>query len=210
MDYTTLIGSQTTAGSIKNTVNKTDTPAAVVVEDAEDWIYRRLRTADMLVTTTGTITTSADTIALPSDYLTGVEIKLTGTDAGDMERKTPKSVRADWSYDASGARVTGKPSTFFKQGSDYQLNRPADKSYPFNLLYYKRPTALSTATATNFLTNSHPRLLRCATNAFAFEWHQEDSLMEYWLKRAAAEVEEINSAADLEMGQGLIEESEAV
>lgn len=202
MDYTTLISGTGSQGSIASWVMHTAAAGAAptIVQEAEAFIYRRLRHWKMLTSTAGTATTSAVTVTVPSDYLRDKLWKFTGTDAGNATRKTIQEVVTAWSYDSSGARVTGKPQIYSNDKDSIHFDVACDKAYPFSLFYYQQPTALSTSSATNFLTNTYPRLLRCACMIGASEFMKEsgqgDFGRTYWTEQALMEIDEAQKESD--------------
>jgi len=201
LSYVTMISSKSTAGSIAAWVNDDNVvaQAADMVSDAEQAIYQRLRVREMLTSVTGTITASASTLTLPSDYRQSRFLRITGTDAALVDRKTLEEVQAAKSYDGSGSLSTGKPTIWHAAGTTLYFAVRADKAYPYELWYYRELPALSTATATNFLTNKYPRLLRCMCLAYANEFKKHESEVVRWTQLASAEIQAANVESDAEL-----------
>jgi hypothetical protein len=202
VDYNTLIAASTSAGSISSWVNHTAAQAAAptIIAEAESAIYRRLRHWQMLTSTSGTATTSAAAVALPSDYLKDKLWKFTGTQAADLTRKTIQEVVQAWSYDSTGARATGQPQIFSNDKSNIVFDAVCDKAYPFTLYYYQQPLALSGTNTTNFLTTTYPRLMRCACMVGASEFMKDAGQgnfdRTYWAQMTQIELDEAQRESD--------------
>ena len=196
--YTILTGSISTEGSIKNWLVKSDVPADTVLDDAESWIYRRLRVRDMLTTTTGTLSASVAVLALPTNYLAVRKFTLTSPGVTDLERKTPEETEDSRSYDNGGTLITGRPSVFYADGSQFVFDRTTDQAYTYRIIHYAEPTALSSSNTSNFLSTRGVRLLRCACLAFANEWYKNGAEKDYWLKQAQLEIDALQREDDIE------------
>lgn len=219
MDYITLTGSTTTFGSIASWINHgaVVNVAPNILEEAQSWIYRRLRHWRMSTSVnTNTMTASQDFIPLPADYLEDIDLIITGTGAQRMIRKPATDVRERYSYDSNGNRVVAPPNVFYNDQSNFKFDTYIDQSYPYDLLYYQQPPLLGTNTQggtstttsgagviggpTNFLTQFYPRLLRCASMAAACEFMKDMGQGEfdrtYWDQLAQDELDRINEESD--------------
>lgn len=203
MDYSTLIASSTTAGSIANWLNHNSlsTAAPSIIEEAQSAIYRRLRHWQMLTSTSGTMTASQVTIGIPSDYLQEKTFYITGTAFTKLTRKPMQEVLASYNYDGSGNRVITQPQTYFNDQSNFQLDSPADQAYPYQLYYYQQPIALSTANTSNFLTGTYQRLFRAACMTAAAEYMKDSGVgnydRTYWAQMTEAEIEQAQLESDM-------------
>jgi len=77
MNYHQLTADKSTEGSIRNFVNQ-NVPVAILIRQAESFLYRRLRVRDQLKTVSGTIAANASSVTLPTDYLAAKQVKLIG------------------------------------------------------------------------------------------------------------------------------------
>lgn len=195
MDWTTLTGSSSTAGSIANWMNTSQVAnvASTIIAEAESFIYRRLRHWKMQpAPLSGSLTTGSDQLALPSDFLEPKMLYLTGTYFAELKLKTDKEVTGSYSYDGNGARVQQTPQIYYFNQSYIQLDSPPDQSYGYALIYYQQPAALSGTNTTNFLTATYPRLMRCACMAAASEFMKDAGVgnydRTYWDQLALAEI----------------------
>lgn len=204
MDYVTLCGTATVPGSIANWLNHNflSPVSPMIIQEAESAIYRRLRHFKMLTSTTGTMTSGStnDFVTMPSDYLEDKAFFITGVNYSKLTRKTLQEVIASYCYDGSGNRVQTQPNIFFNDQTNLKFDSPFDQNYPFLLYYYQQPPALSTATATNFLTNTYPRLLRCACMTAAAEYMKDAGTgnydRTYWEQMTEAEIDRAQAESD--------------
>lgn len=200
MDFVSLTG--TTAGSIVSWLNHPalSTVGTQIVQEAESFIYRRLRHWQMLTSTSGTLTASATTIAVPADFLEDKKFRITGTAASDITRKTIQEVIGSMQYDGSGNRVAQQPVKMFNDKSNFQFDSPCDQVYPFTLWYYQQPVALSATNTSNFLTTTYPRLMRAASCAAAAEYMKDSGMgnydRTYWAQMTQAELDAAQAESD--------------
>ena len=197
--FTVLTGSRTTAGSIKEWVNHGSIPSETILTDAQAWIYQRLRVRQMLTSTTGTLTESQGSIALPSGYRGPYQFQFTGTNLSWPDPKRWEWVRKNITYDGDGSRTLGKAQFWATEAANIQFEVLADQAYPWDFAYHRSLAALSTDTETNFLTEEYPRLLRAVCMGFASEWTKKSDDRNYWLAIAASETFEASKESDLEM-----------
>lgn len=194
MDYTTLIGSVTTAGSIANWMNHSAVVAAAptILAEAESFIYRRLRHFKMQMEATGTIALGDQSLSMPSDYLEDRILIITGTNFSRITRKTIEDVKSRYAYDGNGNPVQGMPTVFFNSSTALKFECPAIQAYPYELTYFGQPAALGALNTTNFLTSSYPRMVRCACMAGAAEFMKDAGLgnfdRTYWDQLAEGEI----------------------
>ncbi len=198
MDYTSLTGARTVDGSIRAWINNSTIPATTVLEDAEAYIYSRLRVREMTGTATGTIGSATDTIALPSDYLRLERLAITGEWAHELVRKDPATLERSYAWDQNGTRLDGIPAAYYTRGTIAQLDCPANDAYPYHALYQARPLALGTGNLTNFLTERYPRMLRATCLAFANEWLQNAEGKQWWLTVAENEIARAQAESEAE------------
>lgn len=199
MTYTVLTGAKSVAGSIANWVNSSAADASTILDEAQDWIYERLRVPDMLnVDPAVSLALAAETLTVTTDYIATKVMIFTGTDMAEIRRADAKDVELSYTYDGNGARVPGKPKMFYRIGTTLQLDVPADKAYTIRHLYFKRPAYLSGSVLTNFLTDRCKKLVRSACMLNANEFLKDDEEKSYWLQIAMNEIETLNIASDFE------------
>lgn len=204
MDWNQLTASNTSAGSVANWINHASivSVAPTIIQEAESAIYRRLRHYKMLTSTTGTMTAgnTSDFITLPGDYLEDKKFIFTGTAFAAPQRKTLQEVISNYSYDGSGNRVQTQPTIFFNDQTSLKFDSPADQNYSWLMYYYQQPAALSATNTQNFLTNTYPRMMRCACMAAASEFMKDIGQgaydRTYWEQMTEAEIQTAQSESD--------------
>lgn len=196
MDYTNLVASKSTDGSIQNWVNNDSFSATTVLSEAEDWIFRRLRVREMLAITVGNMVVGQDFIAVPNDFVASRSLYYSGTEKTEIRHRTLDDIESARSYDSSGNVSQGKPTTFYVDSANAFFPIAPNTTFPYRWRYYGQPTALGPSNTTNFLTNQSPRLLRCICLAMANEFLKQDSDKLYWLRLAEGEIETLHVADD--------------
>lgn len=206
MDYTTLVGLRTVDGSIRQWVNDSSIPATVILEEAEAWIYRRLRIKDMLTTASGTIAassnpaTSASSVAHPARYIASKRFELLTPTRAALTKRTADALLALQSIDTLGNYDRRTPANYASIGATFQLDSAADQDYTYRVLYYAALAPLSALNTTNALTDRAPRLVRAACLYAANEFRKNDTEKTYWLNAAEAEIKRLNAEDDFEQG----------
>lgn len=202
MDYTTLIADKNTAGSIANWGNSSQlqSVAPTIIDEAQSFVYRRLRHWRMLTEIPLTITAGNDYLDLSSitNYLEDKTLFINGLGSDGnvynqrIWRKTPEEVKAYYCFDSSGNRVQQIPTCFYNNGLKLKFDSPANIDYPTELMYYAQPAALSALNNTNWLTIYYPRMLRCALMAGATEFMKDAGMgnydRTYWDSEAEKEI----------------------
>ena len=213
MTYTILTGAKSVAGSIASWVNNSSFPASTVLEEAEAWIYGRLRVREMLTALDGTMVTGAAgaTIPLPDDFEAMSWLGYRGQWTGRIAPLPPDELQDLRQFDASNGYVLapGQPFRYSLRGTVVEFPRAPDQPYTYRQVHYARPAPLSSSNETNWLTRRAPRLVRQACCAFASEFMKAEGEKLYWLNLAQAAIDELNATSDGEMG-GLIADMQAV
>lgn len=202
MDYSQLVGSKTTPGSIAAWTNDSRIQGDVpeIVLEAESWIYRRLRHWRMLTPPIpGAMVIGQPYISFPPDCLEPFVLMLTGNFQQFMIQKTMQEVLANWAYDGSGSRVLQTPQMFSFDQINMNFDSPPDQAYAYVFQYFQQPAPLVT-TNSNFLTTIYPRLMRCACMAAATEWEKDSGQgnfdRTYWDVLAQDEIDKAQAESD--------------
>lgn len=203
MDWITLTGVKGTPGSIADFLNNSTLAASspFIVQEAESMIYRRLRHWQMLTgPIAGTLTIGTDSIAMPADCLEPHLLTLTGQYQGFLVQKTLHDIMSRWAYDNSGNRLQQQPIVYAFNQSNIVFDSPPDQAYPYALVYYQQPAALSASNPTNFLTTTYPRLVRAACLIIATEWTKESGAgtfdRTYWMQVFGEEIARAQAESD--------------
>lgn len=197
MSYSTLTGDKTTAGSIKSWAMRSTVESETVVEEAEAWIYRRLRVREMqTVDTSQSLAANAESLALPSRYLGTVTFMLTSPGRYRLHQMNVLDVERRRPYNSSGVLQVGLPTLFYTDATNMYFNVKSDRTYTTRHVYWQQPAALSASNETNFVTMKYPRLMRCACMMMASEFLKDYAAMERWEVKATREIAEIDIEND--------------
>lgn len=210
MDWTSLTGSKSTPGSIARWINNSTLSSGVggdadsILQEAQDWIYQRLRHWRMLTPPlVGTMAIGADFVTFPSDFLEPKIYWMTGVNAQKMILKTPEDIVQAWSFDNNGNRVQQQPRIYYFDQAALRFDSPADQAYPTILIYYQQPAMLGTGNDTNFLTSNCQMLLRRSVMRAACEWTKEVASGQYdrtyWEQASEDELQRVQEASDRSM-----------
>jgi hypothetical protein len=197
MEYGTLIGAKSHAGSIKAWVNYALIDAEGILLDAQSYIYGSLRTREMRAGATVAIAEGASTADLPARFLDPIDF--THQDTGEpiplFDERTVQRAR---SY-SSGVLDEGRPEIYGIWNELLQFDVKADAAYTANMLFYQRPAYLSSGAgkSTNFLTTRYPSLLRSACLMFAADHRSNSEEYSRWQQRTDALIQRANVEADL-------------
>lgn len=150
-------------------------PIDVMIELAEDQIYRELRLRFMESATTPAV--ASGVVAIPSGFL---ELKNASiTLSGSQFRLTPKN--SDWIYNTYPHRTSsGLPRFIAQEGDSFIFGPFPDAGYTVNLQYYARPTSLGTGNETNWLTTNASDVLLNATLLQSIGYLGRDEREQYW------------------------------
>lgn len=201
--YNTLVADKSTDGSIKAWVDHDSIPAPLIVAEAEQYLWRRLRVRQQVSNTSGTISQGTDTLSLPSDYIATRLLSITDPDPAELEMRWPEEVERRRFYDGNGNLEEGRPLWFYADAASFVFTTQTDKAYNYRLLYFKQPAALSASNPTNFLTDRAFRAFLGALLSFAWEWLQDIERANRWIAVADNEILALNAEADFESGLNL-------
>lgn len=195
MNYLTLIGGQRLSGSIQQWVNHSRLPSESIIEEAQAWIYRRLRVPEMQQIAEGTIGAGEDTIPLPARFLSPRSLWIVGINRLRLRHLLAADMERGLEYDLDGARVWRMPLAFTVGSGVIRLDAPSDAVYPFRFAYYGEPERLSRTNQTNFLTERYPSMFRWVCLAFAHEYLKDWPAQERLLALAMGEIQNANTEA---------------
>lgn len=205
MDYVQLIGAKGVPGSIATWVSNSliagDMPEIVL--EAESYIYRRLRHFKMLTPPQpGLFVIGQDFITSPADMLEPYFLVMTGNYSQVLTQRTLEDVVSSWQFDGSGNRVNQQPMIYYFDQAAMRFDSPSDQAYPYSLIYYQQPAPLSQVNS-NFLTQTYPRMMRCACMAAACEWMKDSGQgafdRTYWDQLTQDEIERAQAESDRAM-----------
>lgn len=141
-----------------------------------------------------------DFITQPSDYLEDKLLYFTGTAYSKLTRKTSQELVNNYCYDGSGNRVQTQPSYYSNDQANLLFESPVDQNYPWLLWYYQQLQPLSSTNTQNFITNTYPRLMRCALMVGASEFMKDAGVgnydRTYWEQMTVAEIDAAQRESD--------------
>ena len=188
MDYASLIGDKTVAGSLAARINYALIPAPELVKNAQDEIFARLRVREMRKSLTVTLAVGASTFSLPPDCLDIVA--LFGPSGTPIKRISDDRLLSRRTFDATGALIQGMPRFYGIWDNALQFDIAANPPLTLSGLYYaftylSAPTnalpAMATALAapavpginTSFLTSRYSNLLWAVLLKIAYGYRKE-------------------------------------
>jgi hypothetical protein len=156
-----------------------DTRIPDFIKLAEAEFNRKLRTLEMEITSTATLT--GDAIAVPTDFLGLRSIKIDNT---ALEYVAPSEI-----YDNE---ATGSYPTRYTVTDGQFVFRPAPSSGSVEIAYYGALPALTVSNTTNWLMTRWPDLYLFAVCAQAEFYVWNDPRVPLWKARAEEIMEQIN------------------
>lgn len=153
----------------------------------EKRIQREVRTPDMEVSYTGTI--SSGSLAVPTDFL---EWKVVYVDNDGAKRLQPKAL--EWifqNYPTRTASGGGIPKFIARSGTNFVFGPYPDSGYTVNGAYYKRLTTVSSSW--NALATANPDLYLYASLAAAKAYLMDDPRIAIWEQSYVNAREALNS-----------------
>ena len=143
------------------------------VQLAQERMTRDLRTREMLKVATTTATDS--TVELPSDFLEMREIHFQGNPPITLEYESPDKFFRD-----QFTTTSGLPYYYTIIAYELQFAPAPDSSMTLQMLYYAKPTYISSTTASNLYLANYSDALLYATLAEAEPYLMNDSRIQTW------------------------------
>jgi hypothetical protein len=180
--------------AVANWLNRSDLTDRIpeFITLAEASFNRNLRTRDMLVRSTASVTSQY--ISIPTDFLEMLNIELTST-SPSRRLIYASSDRAD-DFRSQQNDTTGIPIYYTIEGESIQLTPVPDTSYTLQLNYYKTITALSglADSAYNQLLTSHPDVYLYGTLMQASPYLMDMEKTQIWDGLLARSMQELQSS----------------
>lgn len=175
MDYNTLVAGESTLGSIKYHINWSRIDSPAILDEAEKFIYARVRTREMTARTDVTISSTATSAALPTRYLDPIALGIPGYIAR-MRYRDPERFQQRLGWDQDGLLPEAMPSVYSVFNELIQFNSRSDAAYTGKFLFFQRPASLSGSNTTNWLTDRYPTLVRRTCLMYAAEARKDRGL----------------------------------
>jgi hypothetical protein len=195
MDYDTLVASKATKGSIRYAINYDPIDPDGILEEAQAWIYARLRVRQMQASASVAIAQGASTAAFPAGYLDPIHFGIPGFVAR-LRRWDTERFRTYLGFDENATLPTGMPTVWTDYNDLIQLNTVADQAYTASMVFFKTPDALSSSNPTNWLISKYPTLVRRVCLMFAAEARKEYDTFDREEARALQAIEDIKVESD--------------
>lgn len=198
MDYDTLVGEKTVTGSIKWAINYDRIDPAGILEEAQAWIYARLRVRQMKSSASVAIADGASTASYPTGYLDPLHFGIPGF-MPKIRSKDVEWFRTNLGFDENADLPEGLPTYWTDYNDLIQLNTVADQAYTASMVFFKTPDALSSSNPTNWLTSKYPTLVRRTCLMFSAEARKEFDTFDREEARALQMIDEIKVESDNSM-----------
>jgi hypothetical protein len=142
---------------------------------AEIRLAREIRTRQTLKSATATMTAADSTIGLPTDFLEMRDIFTQGNPRNTISYLSPSLFSRN-----ARAGESGLPVYYTIIGDEIQFAPIPDSAYVLEMLYYYKPTPLSTSVATNEYLANFPDALLYASLAEAEPYLMNDARVQTW------------------------------
>ena len=178
--------------SVGDWLNRSDLTTAIpdFISLAEAQIERNLRTRQMIVRSTASLSTEYS--AVPDDFLEAKTFKL------DTNPPTPLQFETIDSMDNLSTVYTasGKPAYFSVVGGQFRFVPTPDTTYTGELTYYAKLSKLSASNTTNWLLTAAPDIYLYGSLMQAAPYLQDDARITVWAALYKNGLEELKLADD--------------
>lgn len=182
-NYTELlaeIAGYTTRGDVEQVI-------PLWVQFAEADFNRRLHHRKMVARKTATL--DAARTALPSDWLSAINIEVNGRIPSRLAYLSPSDLdKARDDYETSGI-----PLYYTLVGDEIEVAPHPSGTATLEMLYRARIPALSTGNPTNWLLTEAPDLYLFGALAQALPWLEGDARAQSWVDKAEALLAQLNT-----------------
>jgi len=178
--------------SVGDWLNRSDLTSAIpdFISLAEAQIERNLRTRQMIVRSTASLTTEYS--AVPDDFLEAKTFKL------DTSPPTPLQFETIDSMDNLSVVYTssGKPAYFSVVGNQFRFIPTPDTTYTGELTYYAKLSKLSSTNTSNWLLTAAPDIYLYGALMQAAPYLQDDARITVWAALYKNGLEELKLSDD--------------
>lgn len=190
MPFTTYSELQTTVASY---LGRSDLTNAIpdFIRLAETRLQRELRTRQMLKSATATMTGGDNTVGLPTDFLEMRDIYVQGNPRISVTYLSPSAFTRD-----ARTEDSGRPVYYTIIGSELEFAPIPDGAYTLEMLYFYKPTVLSSTNSSNVFLANYPDALLYGTLAQAEPYLMNDPRIATWAGLYDSCVELIKTSDD--------------
>ena len=147
----------------------------------------RIRAMETLVT--ASTVAAADTIALPTGFLSMRRLQVAGSPNDGLEYLTPAQMDAEY----NDSSRTGQPKVYTLESDHFRLGPTPDAVYTLTCLYYQKFSALATS-STNWLLTNHPGIYLYGSLIEAAPFIGNDERLPMWYRSFVGLVNGLNGA----------------
>lgn len=177
--------------SVANYLGRSDLTSVIpdFISFAEMRMARELRTRQMLQSATALTVGNDAKVALPTDFLEVRDLNVQGSPRTPLTYMSPSA----FSRDAPADEV-GRPTTYTIIKSEFVLAPKPDTAYTLEILYYAKPTVLSTNNASNVFLANYPDALLYASLLEAEPYLINDARSQTWVSLYDRAITNISNA----------------
>lgn len=163
--------------TIANYLGRTDLTSVIpdFITMAENRLIRQLRTRLMLKSAIATMDNSDNTVGLPTDFLEMRDLYIQGNPRKVVTYLSPSAFTRD-----ARAMDSGLPVYYTIIGQELSFAPIPDSAYTLEMLYYYKPTALSSTNATNVFSLNYQDALLYGSLAEAEPYLMNDARIQTW------------------------------
>lgn len=174
------------------------------IEEGEERIYNEMRTSDMEVALSSTI--SSGVISVPSTYIEMKQAYIDGSPTAPLRRVSLPELYQRYPTRSSDA----KPCVFAREGSNFIFGPYPDSGYTVKGTYYSRLANLSAGNTTNWLTDKYPYLILSAALVNGFQFIMDEQRAMFWEQKFQDHKKQIELLEKREAGSGSVLRARAV
>lgn len=179
--------------TIADFLNRDDLTSVIpaFIELAEAQMNRDIRHWRMEARATSNVNTEYSN--LPTDWLETISVHLTGNGTSVVNLASRDTIGDKRAQDDDTA---GRPYLYTHAVGAIELFPTPDTSYNLELLYYRRPSALSDSVATNWILDYAPDIYLYGALIHSAPYLQEDARTATWAQLYSAAVTKLNAQSE--------------
>ena len=177
--------------SVANYLGRSDLTSQIpdFISLAELRLSRDVRTRRMLKTVTTTMVVNDATVGLPTDFLSIRDVFIQGLPRTVVSYLSPSAFSSN-----SRADQQGLPVFYTMRGNELEFAPKPDSTYTLQMLYYSKPTELSSTTTTNEFLANYPDALLYASLLEAEPYLMNDPRTQTWSSLYNQAIARINTS----------------
>jgi hypothetical protein len=164
-----------------------DIPGFITLAEAQ--MNQRLRVPEMMTNAAQSIT--AETLALPTDFLAVKSFRLTSGSGRELKFITEEQAQ---SYKATPSQIPAEPRTYTRRGSYFEFTPTPDQTYTGSLTYYAKIPALTDSATSNWVLADFPHAYLYGALMQSAPFLKADVRMATWGPLFEAALDDIRTA----------------